>query len=59
VRYRRKSGVLDGREPRKFFQSLTNVTNSKTYDATRKLSTVCIGRLSFNNKTVQVQRVER
>lgn len=61
MRYRRKSGVPDGREPRKFFQSPTNVTNSKTYDAVGKLSTTGVPSpacLSFNNKTVQVQGVK-
>ena len=57
---RKRNGVPDGREPRKFFQSPTNVTNSKTYGA-RKLSTVSVPSLSclsFNNKTVQVQDVK-
>jgi len=53
VRNRRKrAGFPDGREPRKFFQSPTNVTNSKMvrrccWKAERRARF-----LSFNNRTV-------
>lgn len=48
-----RAGFPGRREPRKFFQSPTNVTNSKTYGATEKLNAGVYAPpcLSFNNKT--------